>query len=126
LNELRKNTVASLSRYEDLLPPEEMLADLTGVPEEEETVQDHLEQLYPLPGSGQDAQNQSKKAEAIMAQVKNVVETEANNAASSTQPTDKNYKDLRGFAEDPDPCKALKQHGIINDDPFGLRSKPAS
>ncbi|HEY8100350.1 MAG TPA: ATP-binding protein [Burkholderiaceae bacterium] len=125
LNELRKNTVESLSRYEDLLPPEEMLADLTGASEEEDSVQDHLEQLYPLPGSAQDAHNQRKKAEAATAQVKNVIEEEANNSASSIPPADKNYKDLRDFANDPDSCEALKQHGIINDDPFGLRSKPA-
>ena len=49
MDELRKNTVESLSTYEDLLPPAELLASLTGAPKDEQTIQDHLDQLYPLP-----------------------------------------------------------------------------
>ena len=37
--------------------------------------------------------------------------------------TDIHYKDLRDFAEDSDPYESLKNQGVINADPFGLRTR---
>lgn len=122
LNELRKNTLESLSRYEDTLPPEELLASLTGLPEEDQCMQDHLEQLYPLPSSVPSTPGQNTVFVPEMAH-KNAAATATVPESDAMPSTDANYKDLRDFAEDTDPYAALKHQGIINGDPLGLHPK---
>jgi hypothetical protein len=122
LNELRKNTVESLSRYEDLLPPEELLASLSGLPEEDQCVQDHLEQLYPLPGSTHTTHGRNTASDPAMMQ-EGATEAAPTPELGTMPPTDADYKDLRDFAEDADPYATLKHQGVISDNPLGLRSK---
>jgi len=47
INALRKNTAASLSQYEDLLPVDEALQNLLELPKHTTVVEDYLEQLFP-------------------------------------------------------------------------------
>jgi ABC-type dipeptide/oligopeptide/nickel transport system ATPase component len=119
LDELRKNTVESLSTYEDTLPPAELLANLTGVPKDEQTIQDHLDQLYPLPAS----QQPKVKTGTNVSTAEGEVVSNADQAENAMSATDTHYKDLRDFAEDVDPYESLKNQGVINGNPFGLRTK---
>ncbi|HJV74893.1 MAG TPA: ATP-binding protein [Noviherbaspirillum sp.] len=117
LNKLRENTFESLSEYEDMLPPEELLGSLMETPEEAQMIDDHLNALYPLPSD--ETSTPDAKSDTVIAHK----DTDAATSATGESLAGDSDNDLRDVVEDEDPYASLKNQGVINGDPFGLRSR---
>ncbi|MGE5649286.1 ATP-binding protein [Noviherbaspirillum sp. UKPF54] len=117
LNKLREGTVESLSIYEDLLPPEDVIARLTVNRREVEIIQDHLDELDPLP-EGYTTDNSPSPA-ADPAQHPDVVDHESAHVPSTDEFND---GDLRNAGNSSSTAEALRNQGSIDADPLGLHS----
>jgi ABC-type dipeptide/oligopeptide/nickel transport system ATPase component len=120
LNELRKNTVESLSKYEDLLPPEDIIARITAASKHETVIQDHLDELDPLPDDPASFHSEVPIESAATPAAGRAPQEASLRDHAQNAP---GYRDLRESADEPDPCETLRKDGVIHGDPLGLQPR---
>lgn len=116
INALRKNTAASLSQYEDLLPVDEALRKLLELPKHATVVEDYLEQLFPTTAPLSLATTSTER-------ILTTQTYEADTASHFADPKEGGPTggvDIRTAADAQDPHKDLVDKGVIDHDGLDL------
>jgi hypothetical protein len=117
INCLRKNTVKSLSQYEDFLPTDEALRKVLELPKHVTVVEDYLEKMFPTSIDTDVASTSSSNKEVASPGEKQPPDFAPLNAEASVP---SGYVDLRTIADADDPYQELVNKGVINHEGLNL------